>query len=167
MLARNLTMSIVTSSEMGIMFPMRMQYVPSLARTSPGLHRLAAPKVSGGLELLDRSHRDEGRREIDRQEKERHVHRLLVNDLGKGADFDWRAFDVLLDLGLGSSVNDHTDDPVRIPQLASPHHRVYLAKGQRLRGTRPAERRVEYFQIFVRGKRLDRTWRVGSNRRNG
>ena len=37
MLARNLTMSIVTSSEMGIMFPMRMQYVPSLAKNvSPG-----------------------------------------------------------------------------------------------------------------------------------
>ena len=122
------------------------------------LHRLAAPEVRGGLELLDRPHRDEGRRDVDRQEKERHVHRLLVDDLGKGAYFDRRAFDVLLNLGLGACINDHTDDPVRVAQLAPPHHRVYLAKGQRLRGTRPAERRVEYFQVFVRGKRLDRAW---------
>ena len=76
-------MSIVTSSEMGIMFPMRIQYVPSLAKNvSPGSIVLPPQRYAEDLRP-DRPHRDEGRRDVDRQEKERHVHRLLVDDLVK------------------------------------------------------------------------------------
>ena len=53
-------------------------------------------------------YRDQGR-DIGRRKK-RHVHHLLVDNLGKGADLDRGAFGVLSDLGLGTGVHDQTDD---------------------------------------------------------